>query len=132
MRWIAAAVSTAVVLGASASAQTNERETVSNGRAWYMYFGDHPLGESPWGFHFDGQLRMEGGFDRRNQLSMWLWHVRLHKVEMVGQAARLVSNAEERIHAWNRTTLCARLSTKRLWFASKFSDAVIDDIVETE
>ena len=68
MRWVIAAVAAVVFLGASASAQTNERETVSNGRAWYMYFGDHTLGESPWGFHFDGQLRMEGAFDRRNQL----------------------------------------------------------------
>jgi hypothetical protein len=33
-----------------------------------MYFGDHPLGVGSWGFHFDGQLRMEGAFDRRNQL----------------------------------------------------------------
>jgi hypothetical protein len=33
-----------------------------------MYFGDHPLGDGPWGLHFDGQLRMEGAFARRNQL----------------------------------------------------------------
>ena len=63
---------------------------------------------------------------------MRLWHVRLHNFEMVGQAARLVSNTQERIHAWNRTTLCARLATKRLWFAREFSDAFIDDVVETE
>jgi len=60
-----------VVSLASASlafAQPDDRQSVVNGRAWYMYFGDHPLGAGPWGLHFDGQLRMEGAFERRNQL----------------------------------------------------------------
>jgi len=33
-----------------------------------MYFGDHPFGESRWGVHFDGQLRMEGVADTNNQV----------------------------------------------------------------
>ena len=68
MRLIVAFVSAAVLFGVTASAQVADRQTESNGRAWYMYFGDHPIRDSPWGFHFDGQLRMEGAFERRNQL----------------------------------------------------------------
>jgi len=63
-----AALCTGVLLAASALAQSDERTSETNARAWYMYFGDHPLGDGPWGLHFDGQLRMEGAFDRRKQL----------------------------------------------------------------
>lgn len=51
-----------------AFAQSDDRQSVVDGRVWHMYFGDHPIGRGPWGFHFDGQLRMEGAVERRNQL----------------------------------------------------------------
>lgn len=65
-RALAAAV--CLSLAGGAFAESHDRTSVSDARAWYMYFGDHPLGDGPWGLHFDGQLRMEGAFDRRNQL----------------------------------------------------------------
>ena len=63
-----AAFCTGVLLSTSALAQSVERTSETDTRAWDMYFGDHPLGDGPWGLHFDGQLRMEGAFARRNQL----------------------------------------------------------------
>ena len=69
VRVLIAIVMAATIYGINVSAQAEDRRTESNGRAWYMYFGDHPIrNNSPWGFHFDGQLRMEGAFERRNQL----------------------------------------------------------------
>ncbi|MEO8096558.1 MAG: DUF2490 domain-containing protein [Acidobacteriota bacterium] len=29
----------------------------SNGHAWFMYFGDHPIKKSRWGIHLEGQWR---------------------------------------------------------------------------
>jgi hypothetical protein len=40
---------------ASVSAQT--RVVDHNAHGWYTYFGDHPLGESTWGVHLEGQYR---------------------------------------------------------------------------
>jgi len=51
-----------------AFAQADGRTSASDFRAWYMYFGDHLFGDSRWGLHFDGQLRMEGIAETRNQL----------------------------------------------------------------
>ena len=41
-------------------AQEPNRVSDSNRHAWYMYFGDHQLGQSPFGIHFDGQWRRQG------------------------------------------------------------------------
>jgi hypothetical protein len=35
---------------------------------WYMYFGDHPIGESRWGVHLEGQWRRRDGLARPQQL----------------------------------------------------------------
>ena len=33
-----------------------------------MYFGDHPIGQSRWGVHLEGQWRRHDGFNRWQQL----------------------------------------------------------------
>lgn len=49
-------------------AQPVERISDPNLHAWYMYFGDHPIGEGPWGVHFDGQWRRQGVGQKWQQL----------------------------------------------------------------
>ena len=68
LRRAVAALGTGVLVSTSALAESDERTSENNARAWYMYFGDHPFGDGPWGLHFDGQLRMEGAFGPLNQL----------------------------------------------------------------
>ena len=31
--------------------------TDDNAHAWFMYFGDHPIGTTKWGAHLEGQVR---------------------------------------------------------------------------
>ena len=49
-------------------AQEPNRVSDPNFHAWYMYFGDHPVGEGPWGVHFDGQWRRQGVGQKWQQL----------------------------------------------------------------
>ena len=42
--------------------------TDPNLNAWGMYFGDHPIGQSRWGVHLEGQWRRHDGFNRWQQL----------------------------------------------------------------
>jgi hypothetical protein len=42
-----------------------DRLTDHNAHGWYMYFGDHPLGQSKWGVHLEGQWR------RHDVISKW-------------------------------------------------------------
>jgi len=58
----------AAVLCRPAPAQDSARLSDHNFHTWYMYFGDHPLGESRWGIHFDGQFRRQGIGQRWQQL----------------------------------------------------------------
>jgi hypothetical protein len=39
-----------------------------NLNGWAMYFGDHPLGQSRWGVHLEGQWRRHDAFNRWQQL----------------------------------------------------------------
>lgn len=41
----------------------------SNGHFWFGYVGDHPLGESPWGLHLEGQGRRS---DILNEWQQWM------------------------------------------------------------
>ncbi len=50
-----------------AAAQSEGRTSVTDYRSWYMYFGDHPIGDGGWGVHFDGQFRVHGLGDSRSQ-----------------------------------------------------------------
>lgn len=49
-------------------AQPSDRISDPNLHSWYMYFGDHPFGQSRWGLHFDGQLRRQGIGQKWQQL----------------------------------------------------------------
>jgi hypothetical protein len=49
-------------------AQPLERVSDPNFHAWYMYFGDHPISQGPWGLHFDGQVRRQGIGQKWQQL----------------------------------------------------------------
>ena len=41
--------------------QDSGRLSDVNAHSWYMYFGDHRFTDkSPWGLHFDGQVRRQG------------------------------------------------------------------------
>jgi hypothetical protein len=41
----------------------------NNASAWYNYFGDHNIGDGPWGLHFDAQVRRENlGLDQQQYL----------------------------------------------------------------
>lgn len=39
-----------------------------NLNGWAMYFGDHPIGQSRWGVHLEGQWRRHNGFNQWQQL----------------------------------------------------------------
>lgn len=54
------AVLLCLIASAALPAQEPNRISDPNFHAWYMYFGDHPLGDSRWGLHFDGQWRRQG------------------------------------------------------------------------
>jgi hypothetical protein len=51
-----------------ALAQPTERVHDTNFNGWYMYFGDHPLGDSRWGLHLEGQWRRHDVITRWQQL----------------------------------------------------------------
>ena len=49
--------------------QDSGRLSDVNAHAWYMYFGDHRFTDkSPWGLHFDGQVRRQGIGQKWQQL----------------------------------------------------------------
>jgi len=50
-----------------AAGQSGGRTSETDFRSWYMYFGDHPMGDRGLGFHFDAQLRVNGLGASRNQ-----------------------------------------------------------------
>jgi len=52
----------------AARAQEPDRVSDPNGHTWFMYFGDHQLGQSPIGVHFDGQWRRQGVGQQAQQL----------------------------------------------------------------
>ena len=56
------------VAPASLRAQEPNRVTDPNFHSWYMYFGDHQVGDGPWGLHFDGQWRRQGVGQKWQQL----------------------------------------------------------------
>lgn len=64
------AAGTACLLHSTATAQTPALPTgnVNNFNGWAMYFGDHPIKESRWGVHLEGQWRRNNGFNRWAQL----------------------------------------------------------------
>lgn len=39
------------------SLEGNPREVLHQAHGWYNYFGDHPIGDSRWGVHLEGQWR---------------------------------------------------------------------------
>ena len=49
-------------------AQEPNRVSDPNFHAWYIYFGDHQVGDGPWGVHFDGQWRRQGIGQKWQQL----------------------------------------------------------------
>lgn len=51
-----------------ASAEDSGRISDPNFHTWYMYSGDHPFNEGPWGLHFDGQIRRQGIVEKWHQL----------------------------------------------------------------
>ncbi|MEW5975651.1 MAG: DUF2490 domain-containing protein [Acidobacteriota bacterium] len=51
----------------TASAQTPGRVSDHNANGWFMYFGDHPLGDR-WGIHLEGQWRRHEVVKRWQQL----------------------------------------------------------------
>jgi hypothetical protein len=55
----------ALCLAVSASAEAVDDH---NGNLWFIYSGDHPLGEGPWGVHLEAQIRREDMGDEWQQL----------------------------------------------------------------
>lgn len=49
-------------------AEAQNRQVDHNFHGWGMYFGDHPIGNSPWGVHLEGQWRRHDGFNQWQQL----------------------------------------------------------------
>ena len=45
-----------------------DRRVDHNVHGWYNYFGDHPIGKSPWGVHLEGQWRRHDVITRWQQL----------------------------------------------------------------
>jgi hypothetical protein len=45
-----------------------DRAVDHNAHGWYQYFGDHPVGESQWGVHLEGQFRRHDVIRRGQQL----------------------------------------------------------------
>lgn len=52
----------------AAAAPTGAQILDHNLNGWGMYFGDHPIRESRWGVHLEGQWRRHDGFQRWQQL----------------------------------------------------------------
>jgi hypothetical protein len=48
--------------------RADDREVDHNFHGWYMYFGDHPLGNSKWGVHLEGQWRRHDVITKWQQL----------------------------------------------------------------
>ncbi len=51
-----------------AAAPARAQVVDDNLNGWAMYFGDHPIGQSRWGVHLEGQWRRHDGFNRWQQL----------------------------------------------------------------
>ena len=58
------AAGTSMLTGADAPG----RVTSPNFNGWFNYFGDHPVGNSRWGVHLEGQWRRTDGFAKWQQL----------------------------------------------------------------
>ena len=48
--------------------EADDRKTDNNFNAWFNYFGDHPIGQSKWGAHLEGQWRRHDGALKWQQL----------------------------------------------------------------
>jgi hypothetical protein len=51
-----------------ARGQSPERVLTPNYNGWYMYFGDHPVRDGPWGVHLEGQWRRHDAITKGQQL----------------------------------------------------------------
>ena len=52
----------------TALSQQQNRILDHNFNGWYMYFGDHPIGQGPWGIHIEGQWRRHNFITDNQQL----------------------------------------------------------------
>ena len=46
------------------------RQVDHNGHGWYLYLGDHPIGNSKWGLHLEGQYRRHDVVQKWQQLML--------------------------------------------------------------
>lgn len=53
---------------AATGAEAEPRKTIHQPHGWYNYFGDHPIGDSRWGLHLEGQWRRHDVVLRGQQL----------------------------------------------------------------
>lgn len=53
--------------GVLCAADASGRLIDPNFHGWYNYFGDHPIGDSRWGIHLEGQWRRSNGITRWQQ-----------------------------------------------------------------
>lgn len=58
----------AALLGLPPTSKSQTRQTDHNAHGWYNYFGDHPIGDSRWGVHLEGQWRRHDVITRWQQL----------------------------------------------------------------
>ena len=57
-----------VALALPAAVRAQERTVDNNFHGWLNYYGDHPIGNSKWGVHLEGQWRRHDGFAKWQQL----------------------------------------------------------------
>ncbi len=58
----------ALLLMAAPWVSGQSRQTDHNAHGWYMYFGDHPIGNTKWGLHLEGQYRRHDVVQKWQQL----------------------------------------------------------------
>ncbi|MCW5964323.1 MAG: DUF2490 domain-containing protein [Bryobacterales bacterium] len=62
------ALAIASILVIASASPGQPRITDQNAHGWYNYFGDHPIGDSRWGIHLEGQWRRHEVITRWQQL----------------------------------------------------------------
>ena len=126
-----------------ASAEDDGRTSVTDDRAWYMYFGDHPLGEGPFGFHIDAQYRIDFlfGYRRQTLLRPGLNFDVNDNVQLSGGYAYINDNSpkdsppgfdvpENRF--WEQLIVKQRIGSTRLTHRYRLEQRFIGNIVENE
>lgn len=131
------------LVSAAASAEDEGRTSVFDNRAWYMYFGDHPFGDGPLGFHMDAQYRIDFLFGYRRQLLLrpGLNFDVNDSVQLSGGYAYINTNSAEGLppgfdvpenRFWEQLIVKQRIGSTRLTHRYRLEQRFIGNIVENE